>query len=364
MVDSDQPCLHTPCRLSPPPLRAVRLDTALVFLAVFFILAALTFGAPLSFDGQVMYAVARAITHGRLHLVLGQPPFVVRPTGGQAVMFPYSKYGIGVSLVIVPLYATARAFHLSPVSTNLVVLLANPLITAAAAAVLYRIGLALAWSRRLAVVVALAFGLLTMMAQYSTELLSEPGVDLGIGLLLLALLRWRDGKVGSGLLAGTGIAIAILFRDDSLVLVAPALIAAIFLVDRRQLRARLSRQTIAFLVPVVAVLVWTVYYSHLSSGSWLPHTYGQTFNSPFWTGFYGQLIGPSKGFFFYNPWLLLAIPGVWLMARRDFGFRRGAHEFVPRPTRVLCKMDRLVWRSGVGTSIHGARHSANVRSGR
>ena len=304
-----------PRALTRPPLRSARVDTALVFLAVFFVLVGLTYGSPLSFDGQVMYAVARAIIHGRLHLVLGQPPFPVAPAGNFAAQFPYSHYGIGVSLVILPLYGVARVFHLS---TNLMVLCTNPLITAAAAAVLYRIGLALAWPRRLAVAVALAFGLLTMMAQDSTDLFSEPGVALGIGLLLLALLRWRDGKSGSGLLAGTGIGIAILFRTDSIVLVAPALLAAIFLVDRQTFLPRLRRETVGFLVPVVPVLAWTSYYSHLSSGHWLPHTYGGRFDSPFWTGFYGQLIGPNKGFFFYDPWLLLAVPGVvLLLVRRD-----------------------------------------------
>jgi hypothetical protein len=303
-----------------PPAQVVRLDTALVFLAVFFVLAAVAFGKPMAFDGHVMYAVAVAITHGRLHLVAGEWPFLVRPTGDFAAQFPYSHYGIGASLVMLPLYGISRVFQLSQASTFLVVLLTNPLLIAAAAAVLYRIGLALMWPRRLAIAVALAFGLLTMMAQDSSELFSEPGVALGIGVLLLGLLRWREGKGGSGLLAGTGLGIAILFRDESVFLVAPALVGAVFLVDRQKLLPRLRRQAVGFLVPLVPVLLWTTYYSHLSSGSWLPHSYGGSFDSPFWTGFYGQLIGPNVGFFFFNPWLLLAIPGVWLLGRRNLAF--------------------------------------------
>ena len=294
-----------------------RLDTALVFVAVWTVLVAVTYGEPLSFDGKIMYEVARAIAHGRLHLVIGEPPFFIHPVRGQVVMYPYSHYGIGVSLVILPLYGIARAFHLSATRTNLIVMWTNPFITAAAAAVLYRIGLALSWSRRLAVLVALAFGLLTMMIQDSTELFSEPGVDLGIGLLLLGLLRWRDGKSGSGLLVGAGIGIAMLFRDDSFLLVAPTVLAAIFLVPRHRVLPQLRQQGIGFLVALVPVVIWTAYYSHLSSGSWFPHSYGGKFDAPFWTGFYGQLIGPNKGFFFYNPWLVLAIPGIWLLARRE-----------------------------------------------
>jgi hypothetical protein len=294
-----------------------RLDTILVFLAVLFLLVGVTYGDPLSFDGRIMYQVARAIAHGRLHLVIGEPPFFIHPVRGQVGQYPYSHYGIGVSLVILPLYGLARAFHASPGHTNLIVLWTNPLITAAAAAVLYRVGLALSWTRRLAVLVALAFGLLTMMTQDSTELLSEPGVDLGIGVLLLGLLRWRDGKSGSGMLAGAGIGIAMLFRDDSLLLVAPAVLAVIFLVSRPRVLPQVRQQGIGFLVALAPIAVWTAYYSHLSSGSWFPHSYGGKFDSPFWTGFYGQLIGPNKGFFFYNPWLVLAIPGVWLLSRRE-----------------------------------------------
>jgi hypothetical protein len=347
-----------------PSRRIVRRDTALVFLAVFSLLAALTYGTPLSFDGQVMYAVARAITHGRLHLLLGEPPFMVRPTGAFAAQFPYSHYGIGVTLVILPLYVMARVLHLSSTSTNLVVLLANPLITAGAAAVLYRIGLALTWPRRLAVAVALAFGLLTMMAQDGTELFSEPGVALGIGLLLLGLLRWRQGRVGSGLLAGTGIAIAIIFRDDSVVLVAPALLAAIFMVDRRTLVPRLQRQWVAFLLPLVPVSVWTTYYSHLASCSWVPHTYGGNFNTPFWTGFYGQLFGPNKGFFFYNPWLLLAIPGVWLLARRELSLTVVLIGLFV--ARILFYARWNYWYGGgsVGTAFRRACRLADVHSRR
>lgn len=293
------------------------MDTALVFLASFFILSALTYGTPMSFDGNVMYAMARGITHGRLHLVLGEPPFIVRRTGAFAVQFPYPHYGIAITLVILPLYVLARSLHFSPAHTDLLVLLTSPLIIAAAAAVTFRLGLALKWSRRLAAGVALAFALLTMMAQDSTELFSEPGVAIGIGLVLLALLRWREGRRASGLLAGTGIGIAILFRDDSAILVAPAVVAALFLVERRELLIRLKQEAVGFVLPLIPVLGWTLYYSHVSSHSWIPHTYGGTFNSPFWRGFYGQLIGPNKGFLFYNPWLLLAIPGVWLLGRRE-----------------------------------------------
>jgi hypothetical protein len=55
----------------------------------------------------------------------------------------------------------------------------GPILTALTGALLYRIGRTLGWRRTTAVIVPVAFGILTMAAVYSTELFSEPAVTLG-----------------------------------------------------------------------------------------------------------------------------------------------------------------------------------------
>src|SRR5438876_5559383 len=131
---------------------------------------------------------------------------------------PYAAYGIGVSLAAAPLYVIQKAVGASGPSHQFWVLLTNPLLLAATAVVLFRIGRALSWSRAQSLAAGGLFGVATMAPWQSTELFSEPGVILGLCITVLGLLRFRDDRRRGPWLVGTGLALAVLFRPDSALL--------------------------------------------------------------------------------------------------------------------------------------------------
>jgi hypothetical protein len=258
-----------------------------------------------SFDGKVALATARAMTEGRLHLLPEEDPTKHH--------FPYSHYGIGMPLVLLPLYLLQRALGIAP---HLLASLASPLLLAASAALLYLAGRELGWSRRLSLAGALVFGALTMALQISQEAFSEPGVGLAIALVVLGLLRWRGGRASGPWLVGSGLGVGLLFRSDSAILVGAALLLLPAFVPRRRLLAE-RRAWVGLVLPVLPALAWTAWYSLLRDGTLVPAVYGGSFTTPLATGLYGLVLSPGKGLFAYNPVLLLAIPGAVALWRRD-----------------------------------------------
>jgi hypothetical protein len=267
-----------------------------------------------STDGQQMYAVARNLVDHH-SLVVPRP---IVPTGcvtsGAATGQDsgYSHYGIGVSLLLVPPYAAQKALGMC---RDELVPLANPAVLALTTALVYGIGRALRLRRLPAVAGALGFGLLSMAPAYSMELFSEPLVALGAALLILGLLRWRAEARGGPLLAGLGVAIALLARTDSALLVGGGLVLLPWLVGvRRMLR---PGGLLPAAAPVLAAVAWTVWYARVRDGTWWPTVYGGGFDFPLGTGLHGLLYSPGKGFPWYSPFLLLGLPGLALLWARD-----------------------------------------------
>ena len=283
---------------------------AFVGVGLFAFDVAIQRGAMVSWDGRVMASVAKdLLQHGRLQMdqLFGTPH----------VRGAWSKYGIGPSLLMVPLWALQP--H-GDVSHSVWITLANPAVLAVSGAVICRIGIELGWRRTTAVGTAVAFGLLTMAPQYSTELLSEPGVLLGMVVALLGLLWWQRGRSAGPWCIGIGIGWAVLFRADSAFLVGPMLLAVPLFVRGRRLVSGWTRWLPALAIPVGAAAVWTGYYNNLRCGSPLCNTYaGEGFTFPLPSGLYRILLSPGKGFFWYNLILLMALPGFILLWRRHRG---------------------------------------------
>ena len=268
---------------------------------------ALQRGEIASYDGSIMAQVAR-------HFV---DHFSLRVTDDvYGVNSPYASYGIGVSLAAAPLYVIQKVGGTTGPHHQFWVLLVNPLLLAATAVVLFRIGRALSWSRAQSLGVGAVFGVLTMAPWQSTELFSEPGVTLGLCLAVLGLVRFRAGRRRGPWLVGSGLALAVLFRTDSLLLGGIALVTLPAFVDRdrlRQWRAWVPQLAL----PLVAVGLWVGYYNHLRTGSPFRGYEHGGFTASLWTGLHGLIYAPGKGFWWYDPLLLLAIPGLVLLWRRD-----------------------------------------------
>ena len=257
-----------------------------------------------SYDGKMMVSVAyNIVQHGSLE------------TTGDFFGFntPYSTYGIGTSLLLVPFAALQH--WIRPDGAQLHTL-ANPVVLAVTAGVVLHVGAELGWRRWVSAVSGIAFALLTMALWQSTEVLSEPGVTFGVALGLLGLAKLSNGRAAGFALIGFGVGAAILFRTDSIVLVGVMVLFVPLAVPIRRLVQPLS--LIALLGPVAAALSWVAYYNWLRYGSVLEFGYqGYGFTTPLGEGLRILLVDPGSGFFYYDPLLLAAIPGLWWLAQRN-----------------------------------------------
>ena len=226
-----------------------------------------------------------------------------------------SIYSAGLPIVLVPFWVL-QAHH--DVHGAQWMTVANPLLLAATGAVLYRVGIALRMHRSTAVGMAFVFGALTMAPMYSTDLFAEPGVTLGATLALLGCIQWRNGSVSGPWCIGVGTAIAMMFRADSTLLVGVTVLAVPLFVPVAELLRTWRRWLPALAIPIGAAVLWAGYYNNLRYGSPLEDSYpGVTFSNPLLEGLQRQLLSPGKGFFWYDPILLAALPGLVWLVRRD-----------------------------------------------
>jgi 4-amino-4-deoxy-L-arabinose transferase-like glycosyltransferase len=225
---------------------------------------------------------------------------------------PYSSYGIADSILLVPLYAASKVTGGPGFWQSLL----NPMLIAGSAALLYRIGRTLRWSPLLSVVAALTFGALTMALQYTTELLSEPGVCFCITLIVYAVLAWRDGKAWAPLVVGIAVGAAIQFRADSVVTVGIVLLALPLFVPRKQLFRPSSLLSLG--APIGLSLGFLFWYNALRFGSPFVLAYhNEGYTTPLLHGLHGLLLSPGKSFFLYNPIAILGLIGLVVLARTN-----------------------------------------------
>jgi hypothetical protein len=267
---------------APPGDRRDHLLAGLAALGLLGLFVAVQRGRISTYDSKIVLATARAISEGHLHLNPADDGYLRH--------VPYSHYGIGMSLAILPLYVLQQALH---ISSNALVTLTSPLLLCASAALLYLCGRELRWSRPLSLAAALVFGALTMALQISQDLFSEPGVALSTALLVLGLTRWRAGRRSGPWLAGLGIGVGVLFRTDSLLLLGVGLLLLPAFVPWRRLR-REPWALLGLALPIVAAMAWTGWYAMLRDGTLMPGVYGGSFTTPLSKGLYGLLLSPGR----------------------------------------------------------------------
>ncbi len=269
-------------------------------------------GRIVSWDGSAMASVGQSLyRHGSVAQCCNA--FRAFP----ADHLKYSKFGIGLSLLLAPLWALQLHTH----PTGAIWLgLANPCLLVATTLVIAKTALALRWRRSTAVLIALAFALLTMAPNYSTEFFAEPGVAFGTALAVWGYVVWSDHATRGALLVGVGVAVAVVFRADSIMLVAPVVPMLALTGRRRERVASWRRWVFALGIPVAAAVGWTMAYDQLRFGSPLSFGYDGVydrlgFSTPLLHGLALLLLSPGKSFFVYAPVLLAALPGLWCLRR-------------------------------------------------
>jgi hypothetical protein len=248
----------------------------------------------------------------------------------------FSKYGLGQSLLAIPLtefFLEAKETENWEVFTNAMLRLFSLSAATGAStnALFFLVCIKLGRRTDTSFLLTFILGLATMIWPYSQTLFSDPTLATCWLLAIFSFLSYRDTKKGFWLgIAGIGIGFAIL--DKIVAAYTAPIFGAYFLYllkyysnDDGNKNVIFSRASIIpsvwFGVPLAIALYSILYYNYIRYGNWLSMGYTDSrtydlrdtyfgFNVPFLSGLYAQLFSSGKGFFFYNPVCLLALPGL------------------------------------------------------
>ncbi|HEY8286430.1 MAG TPA: hypothetical protein VIJ28_18740, partial [Chloroflexota bacterium] len=331
-----------------------------VFLFLCYLLTFPGTIAPSVSDGRAMYMVTQSLVDrhdvavksdtGKGFLITpGWQPLPL-PTGacatepavnaiGERPGGPYfTKYGLGQSLLAVPLYVLGGVIgggfpaigHGAPGISRAEVQAAvtsayDPLITALTAMLLCALALRLGWPRRVGLALALLFGLATPAWPYTATFFSEPTIGLCLIGALAALLWSADHPtpLGSAACGGwLGLALLTHLADNLLYVL---VFGAYLLVEA--VRRNRWENLAGFAGPLVVALLITADYNLARFGGILATGYGivgdhHDLHPPrtlqgLWEGVYGPLFSPGKGLFWYAP-ILFAAAWSWPRFHREW----------------------------------------------
>lgn len=311
-------------------------DRSTAFLIFGFLLAVTMFtytGLIDSSDGLSTFAtteslVRRGAFDSNQVLWMGSQQGNIGPDGNL-----YTRKGLGMVLLAAPLVWVAKVW--SSVGLVHTAMLLNPLLLAWTGALLFRTGRRLGWSRSLSMTAALIYGLLTMAWPYAQSYFSDPVSGWGLFAAAYGIVAYRQSE-RKRYLFGAGVAwgIAYLTRTINLVTL-PIYLIGLWLAlpaIEQQLQAGMGarlrrtfwaywRPVVTFAIPVVAAGLLSLWWNWARFGSIWDTGYveSESFSANWFFGLFGLTVGPARGVIWYNPILLLAIPGAfwfWRYQRR------------------------------------------------
>ncbi len=345
------PGLHAPASMR--TLRRRSLGLFLFLLALYGATASVNVGPRIS-DGRSVFAVTAALVDR--HAVDVQPPELGVP--GLDGRY-YSKFGLGQSLVAVPLYLAGRAIGsvITPApsqsntreqAVNMTAAWLNPILVALLCALLPLLAVRLRIARPLpALWSGLLCGLVTPLWPYTQTFFGEPLIALCLVLALFWMWPVDPSAPSSRIMpllgCGMALGLAVLTRLDSAIyvpffVVAAALLPGASLLESSRIPSAgsshtslLSRILAATLVavPVVIALAITAWYNNARFGAPLETGYGRGAQGEsvdlifhrtvglVAEGLWDLLASPGKGLLFYAPLVILVPSGVWLLVHNN-----------------------------------------------
>ena len=253
------------------------------------------------------YQVAKSIVE-KGELSIPESTFSIRGMDGRS----YSLYGLGWSILAVPFYAGGKFVGGNP--ENLTLLL-NPLIGAATVTLVFLFSIALGYSRRSSLVVAIFYGLGTLawpMAKHPFDHIVETFfVLLSVYFMYLhisknAIIHLILSAICIGFAINTRL-VSIFVLPALLVLMGAGCGVSWRLVDKNKI---IFRKIVIFMLVLLPFAVLVLFYNYYRFGSIFETGFqllavktGLDFFSgtPFLTCFRGFLTSPGKGFFYYSP---------------------------------------------------------------
>ncbi|MCL5257400.1 MAG: hypothetical protein M1319_06345 [Chloroflexi bacterium] len=317
---------------------------------LFFFLFSLYFlfqsGELMSSDGEIMYQTTEQLAlHNSIELQSNPGlPSIVPGVHGEY----FSKYGLGQPLLSVLPYDAGRLFHkiFFPNAngrdlSHFLVSMLNAILTPLTAVVLFWFARRLFSSTRLAIVLALLYGICTSAWPYAKFYFSEPLYTLCLLGALYALYRVSSGgawdpvarrvaddapgtggrRAGwlalAGLLAGYSVLTKVSGAVLLPVILAYGVYASLWSQGRGEANQkpwlqkaalkRLALDALYFAVPLAIVGIVLLWHNYARFGNIFDNGYtDETFSTPFLVGLYGLLFSSGKSLFLYSPVVILA----------------------------------------------------------
>ena len=324
---------------------------ALLFLTATAFYVAIARGTFVFGDDVLEFQVTEAIFE-RGQVSVTAPADVDSPT--RAILGAdgarYSKYGLGLPLVALPLYAAGHglehlgatlpetpdaAGNLRTGTRVLTTALTNAAVGGATVAALFLLATAAGFSPRASAATAASLGFASVFAHSATTFLAEPLSALTLTVALAAVVeadrrgaRARDDGAterrdrGALLLGVSGFAAGLAFaaRASNLVAVAPLAVYAVVTARRSAGRSSRVRALAAWTAGFAVWLAVVAVYDLERFGNIFETGYGAealAFSNPLGRGLAGLLVSPGRGLIWYAPPVLLALVGWRALGRRD-----------------------------------------------
>ncbi len=301
-------------------------------------------------DGQIMTRTAYAISAlGEIGIARGHPVDVARPVGDAV-----TRYGMGPSLVRVPLTALAgpfeNTFGLGSSQTLFVLeqILLILLAAGAAGLLAHAAGAGALGTRRACLAAAIASPLWAYAGSDWSEPLQAACVGGAFACAALATQGDASARRASALAACAGAAAGFALLSKSILIVLfPCVLAVLWFGSERSARARRAIAACAgWLTPAALWLVFEI----VRFGRPFASYSGERFSHPVLDGLWRLTVGPNKGLFLYFPLALLAVPGVVRLTRE-----RRALAFALSGFSLFVLATTAAWWSWDGTSGWGPR---------
>ncbi len=355
------PAEHEPMRsLHEAEERRGEIRLALCLLSLYLLfLPAYPLTSP---DEEILLRTAVSLMQGNRGAVPPLPMGFATKTGQDGREYP--QYGLGLplagSVILYPPWLALDSSHSFDLvnlrAFRLCAVFVNSLITVGMILVLRRLLARLGLGLRESLLAGLVFGVATAAWTHGRTFFTEPLAALCVlGSLAVLQKANRDSALSvhhlllSGLIFGWGI----LTRLDTLV--AGAAFAWESGRNTRNVRD-LAKRWLLVGTPVFLVLACLAGYNVYRFGSvvstgYEDQTEGVRFATPLLVGLHGFLFTPGRSLFVFSPILLLAIPGVRALWRRDRQFAVTAFLVVGGYMAMMSK-----WQNWAGGSDWGPRH--------
>ena len=293
------------------------------YLILFFFLSIylLTMQANVqSSDGMSRYFITKALCdHGSLFLSqdeIGPYSYLMLEKEGKY----FSKYPIGQSLIAMPFYwlgiVLSQMTSVDKIfATRFTVLILNSLINAIACLIIFLFGKRMGFTQRTSFLLSFVYGIGSTMWSYSETFFAEPLQNLLV-LLVAYVLFFKENNGKNLLSCGLFMGMATITRLESIFAI-PSFLLFIFLNQRKETKSIYFKRIIIFFIPIGLFLILQLFYNYLRFDSIASYGYEhRKFSYPFLKGLYRALLSSGKGFFLYNPVLLLSIPALRLFFRK------------------------------------------------